>query len=125
MSLLKRDEELVNILSEQYGLVCNYCGVSLRGRNISVDHVIPVAFGGTHDIENLKLCCVSCNVKKRTITLEDFRRKDWFSREMGVILVNDNSGQYPRVYTSAIEKIEDYTGKKFAYNNHRFFFEMN
>jgi hypothetical protein len=40
-----------------------------RGRNksdltVTVDHVLPVAAGGTNDLDNLRLCCSWCNTAK-------------------------------------------------------------
>jgi 5-methylcytosine-specific restriction endonuclease McrA len=39
---------------------CAYCG----GPGGTVDHIIPVALGGTDDEENLTSACQSCNSKK-------------------------------------------------------------
>lgn len=62
---------------------CRYCGDRYEGRYRlekyemrrfmhwpGIDHVIPVAQGGTATIENLVFCCASCNSKKRERTLE-------------------------------------------------------
>ncbi len=37
------------------------CTVS---KNLSVDHIVPVAKGGTDDLENLQTLCLACNSKK-------------------------------------------------------------
>jgi hypothetical protein len=42
------------------GYVCAYCGAEAN----QVDHVIPRARGGTHDMDNLVACCASCNNAK-------------------------------------------------------------
>lgn len=39
---------------------CQNCG---SGRNCQVDHIIPIARGGTDDLENLRLLCRSCNLR--------------------------------------------------------------
>lgn len=44
-----------------YNSPCIYCG-SLE--NIQIDHVIPIARGGTHGIGNLVSACMSCNTSK-------------------------------------------------------------
>ena len=43
---------------------CQYCGARLPERDLSFDHVIPVAHGGRKDWENIVTCCVSCNRTK-------------------------------------------------------------
>lgn len=41
---------------------CKYCGKSpANGSILNVDHVIPVAHGGTNDFENLVTSCFDCN----------------------------------------------------------------
>lgn len=44
---------------------CKYCKVPLELSNSSVDHVIPKCKGGTHDRDNLVLCCLTCNKLKK------------------------------------------------------------
>lgn len=41
---------------------CQYCGV--RGRELTIDHVIPRWAGGPHTWDNLVACCRKCNLKK-------------------------------------------------------------
>jgi 5-methylcytosine-specific restriction endonuclease McrA len=41
----------------RYGRQCWRCG---RPAN-SVDHVVAVVLGGTHDLSNLRPCCQHCN----------------------------------------------------------------
>ena len=41
---------------------CQYCGV--RGRDLTIDHVVPRWVGGPHSWENLVACCRKCNLKK-------------------------------------------------------------
>jgi hypothetical protein len=52
------------------GFRCTYCGRSAReGVVLHVDHVIPVAGGGSNDIENLVAACSSCNQGKGSTAL--------------------------------------------------------
>ena len=41
--------------------VCQYCGACGPKVELEVDHVIPVARGGTDDMNNLKTSCFDCN----------------------------------------------------------------
>ena len=52
---------------------CQYCGAPATTTSMCVDHVIPRNKGGSHDIENLKLACVTCNSTKGDRDLETFR----------------------------------------------------
>jgi 5-methylcytosine-specific restriction endonuclease McrA len=45
---------------DQY--TCQYCGV--KGRDLTIDHVVPRWVGGPHTWENLVACCRRCNLKK-------------------------------------------------------------
>ncbi len=54
---------------------CHYCG----GEANSWDHVIPLSRGGAHALENLVRACLSCNMRKKHRTPEEFAaylRKD-------------------------------------------------
>lgn len=59
-------------LAARDGTNCGICGgtVDLRLRHPdrwspSVDHIVPVAHGGTHDESNLQLTHLTCNVRKQ------------------------------------------------------------
>ncbi len=41
---------------------CQYCGV--RGKDLTIDHVVPRWAGGPHAWDNLVACCRRCNLKK-------------------------------------------------------------
>ena len=40
---------------------CKQCGST---DNLVIDHLIPLARGGTNDLDNLQILCKSCNRKK-------------------------------------------------------------
>ena len=48
---------------------CQYCGV--RGKDLTIDHVIPRHRGGKHTWDNLVSACRSCNHRKGGKTLEE------------------------------------------------------
>lgn len=52
-----------NVLARD-DLECQYCGVSLTGREATLDHVVPRSQGGKTTWENVVCCCVSCNRRK-------------------------------------------------------------
>lgn len=47
-------------LCDKYGGCCAYCGVYV-GKRGTVDHYLPQSLGGTHDFDNLRWACMSCN----------------------------------------------------------------
>lgn len=53
------------------GNACRYCGEALHGGG-EVDHLTPVARGGTSQISNLTLACTPCNRAKLAKTLDEF-----------------------------------------------------
>lgn len=83
------------ILSRDH-FTCRYCGRSAPDVELQVDHVLPVAAGGTDSPENLVAACWECNQGKRDLVLsgvphdpkpasrsfwawqeEPFLRKEW------------------------------------------------
>jgi hypothetical protein len=50
---------------------CQYCGKSSPDVVLHVDHIKPVAEGGTNDISNLLAACSECNWGKGATLLED------------------------------------------------------
>jgi len=45
---------------DQY--TCQYCGV--KGKDLTIDHVLPRWAGGPHTWDSLVACCRRCNLKK-------------------------------------------------------------
>lgn len=54
---------------------CCYCGNRFESHELTFDHVIPRASGGTTCWENILSCCVECNKRKRD------RPADWSGRK--------------------------------------------
>ena len=42
---------------------CAYCGAA-EGYELHIDHIKPVAVGGTSDLSNLQGLCARCNMRK-------------------------------------------------------------
>ena len=55
--------------------MCAGCLVLFPYRNMTIDHIIPRAKGGTDHLENLQLLCNACNSMKRTSSQEEFVAK--------------------------------------------------
>lgn len=79
-----------------YGRKCYYCEEVLNGLNTTVDHIIPEAEGGTHDLDNLIPCCLKCNVDKKNMYLDEWlaiiriRRNKFFAKAKAMNKVMKN-----------------------------------
>lgn len=60
-------------LKEAFGFVCLRCGVAESKSKLVMDHVVPLAAGGTNDISNIQPLCAKCNSWKYTKTI-DYRK---------------------------------------------------
>lgn len=70
VSAERRDlTSLIDALVDYWGPRCVYCGVE---GDLEIEHVVPLARGGTNEITNLTVACHDCNSKKRTRTAEEF-----------------------------------------------------
>lgn len=64
--------EWIAILIPTFGLICWYCGYTLKGQEIHLDHIKPKHAGGTTTVSNLALSCCWCNHAKGPRTLYGF-----------------------------------------------------
>jgi 5-methylcytosine-specific restriction endonuclease McrA len=55
---------------ERDGFRCQYCGASPDNTSLHIDHVLPIAAGGTNELENLKTACAACNLGKGKEVME-------------------------------------------------------
>lgn len=60
---------LLDALIDFWGSLCVYCG---EPSELEIEHIVPLARGGTNEITNLTVACKSCNMKKRTQTASEF-----------------------------------------------------
>lgn len=63
-------------LVKQYNHRCAYCGIKLTPANITADHKVPLARGGTNTIENIVPACRPCNQEKNRLTAEEFLQRN-------------------------------------------------
>jgi 5-methylcytosine-specific restriction endonuclease McrA len=47
--------------------ICYICGGIPDGRDLTLDHLIPVKRQGPHTADNLKVACRGCNSKKQNL----------------------------------------------------------
>lgn len=58
----------------RFNYACAYC--ENADAPLTIDHLIPVADGGAHSKENLVPACLSCNSRKRTLSVDEFLRRN-------------------------------------------------
>jgi hypothetical protein len=66
-------KKIIQTLLGIQGKTCAYCSVEMT--NYHVDHVLPLAGGGTNNLRNLVLACPSCNLKAGSLVFSDFDKK--------------------------------------------------
>lgn len=59
-------------LAKRQRLLCPVSGRKLSNRNISIDHIVPLSKGGTHDISNLRLTIKEINYARINMSDADF-----------------------------------------------------
>ncbi|MGN0892673.1 MAG: HNH endonuclease [Oligosphaeraceae bacterium] len=47
--------------------ICHYCGRHFPPRELTMDHLVPIARGGRSTKGNLVPCCKECNTRKNTM----------------------------------------------------------
>lgn len=68
--------DLITLFDEQNGR-CFYCGITLSWSidgDVHHDHMIPLSKGGSNTIDNIVICCLSCNASKKNKTPEHWQR---------------------------------------------------
>jgi hypothetical protein len=65
----------IQSLYEKQGGKCEMCKVKL-GSKFHVDHVMPVALGGSNGPENLQLLCARCNWRKSAKHPDDWAKEN-------------------------------------------------
>ncbi len=79
------DERNKRYLYGEQGGYCNGCEHHFELRNLTVDHIVPQAHGGTDHISNLQLLCGACNSMKGTRSHEHLLAcltdKGWVKRK--------------------------------------------
>jgi 5-methylcytosine-specific restriction enzyme A len=53
---------------------CQSCGKVATETQLSIDHITPLASGGSNDISNLHTLCLTCNQRKSDKIDSRFRR---------------------------------------------------
>ena len=52
---------------------CQYCGAKVAPKELTMDHIVPLAMGGNSNKGNIAACCKACNTKKKTMMPIEWR----------------------------------------------------
>lgn len=44
--------------------ICCYCNEVFLVENLTVEHIVPLSWGGSNDINNIDLACAPCNQQR-------------------------------------------------------------
>ncbi len=64
------DAKTAYLIRSRDNFVCQACGKNVRGKENHIDHIVPVDFGGTNELDNLQLLCKACNLGKKNLYKE-------------------------------------------------------
>jgi len=53
--------------------ICHYCGKKLPAKELTMDHIVPIAKGGKSTKGNVVPCCADCNTQKKSSLLMDWK----------------------------------------------------
>lgn len=53
---------------------CQFCKIGFDRRDLTIDHLVPLALGGLDDVTNYVTCCSPCNGRKANLPLAEFAR---------------------------------------------------
>lgn len=64
--------KMIMQLIESQRFCCSLSGRELKPETASLDHVVPLARGGNHDVSNLSVVDQQVNSAKGTMTVDEF-----------------------------------------------------
>ena len=65
-------KQMRNEIYRRDNYTCQFCKSACDRKNLTIDHLIPLALGGLDDITNYVTCCSSCNGRKADLPLAVF-----------------------------------------------------
>lgn len=65
--------EFVRMIRQMKWVMCRYCRRKVRGKDVHIDHVVPVSKGGHHKVENLSPSCGPCNLSKKDKLITEWK----------------------------------------------------
>ncbi len=73
LAKLPMEDIRIDVLYERDKGVCGICGREVEQKDMSVDHIVPVSFGGAHTYDNVQLAHINCNKARGNRDLSETR----------------------------------------------------
>ena len=119
------------------GYRCRECGATNKQTRLHVDHIKPVARGGTNDLSNLQTLCEECNkskytdewvggvIGKRTPKRREYNPDDYtdtfrITKDMDIVSKKNRNNDFKKNRNNDSKK-----GRNNYYKNHREFLEYS
>lgn len=86
-----------------WGGACAYCRADLAPDEEHLDHILPIARGGTHVLANMALACGPCNLRKGRRTATEIGKPDVPTRALlleGLVVDHLRAGVFDAKPTS-------------------------
>lgn len=68
-------QEVREYIFQRDNYQCRSCGKTKEKTVLELDHIVPIANGGSNDISNLQTLCRHCNRRKKHDFDQRFRRR--------------------------------------------------
>ena len=65
---MENRQTILSLLRQRDGDNCGICGEPMAYDEMTIDHIIDVAAGGTHEADNVQLAHASCNYAAKRVT---------------------------------------------------------
>ncbi|MES2323238.1 MAG: HNH endonuclease signature motif containing protein [Pseudomonadota bacterium] len=82
--VLRTSQILDRMFGKKQCMPCAYCGKMLLRNAATFDHKKALANGGYDKSSNGAIACFKCNMRKGTLSVEDFKKKLSESQSGGV-----------------------------------------
>ena len=66
--------QLIPAMLQMQNECCAYCRKPFGEEGYELEHMTPIARGGSHGFDNVVLACPPCNLRKHTKSAEEFKR---------------------------------------------------
>lgn len=74
---------------------CMWCTTLLDYESATVEHLTPKSEGGPMTIENGGVACASCNNRRGTRSLDEFRTSEWLQRKREQVIAVSRKRRKP------------------------------
>lgn len=67
--------DFIKLIRNSKWVYCYYCDKRIPGKKAHIDHIVPLARGGSHSPDNLCASCAPCNQTKSAKLISEWKRQ--------------------------------------------------